>query len=449
MNLYEMFKQGPTEPILIDALRNFLPIAVEHLKLTHIPKIRLVRSMEDNSFGCYVDQEQVVCVVIDKRNPVDILRTLAHEMVHYQQGQDNQLKADSGETGSDIENEANAIAGIIMRLFNQAHPNYMLADPIDIAESTVTEKRKRKKKTKSRGYSGYYGYYYGGTNTGSDNSDAGGDGGGESIREGLGKSALVGVLAAALSMVASPAQAEPSDAAKALGIYRMVNRYKDYNSAALEGEATQELNNILRAIQGHPDQSKLLPIIKKMIKTDTEEEEKLPPLTIDEAHDEPEDQPGMQSTPSDPIPFPAGTTLVNVSDIYDWYKLGMAVSDLDDADPQTFNKGVPHTVFAFGSEEEEAKMRPLLQRLGFKLHDIDNPEDYQKAIRADEAIAFLESYVTENFADGKKPGRKGLAKRSGVNTKASISSLRKTAKNSSGEKQRMAHWLANMKAGKK
>jgi Zn-dependent peptidase ImmA (M78 family) len=56
--------------------------------------------------------------------------------------------------------------------------------------------------------------------------------------------------------------------------------------------------------------------------------------------------------------------------------------------------------------------------------------------------------IVENFADGKNPGRKGLAKRSGVNTKASVSSLRKTAKNSSGEKQRMAHWLANMKAGR-
>ena len=56
--------------------------------------------------------------------------------------------------------------------------------------------------------------------------------------------------------------------------------------------------------------------------------------------------------------------------------------------------------------------------------------------------------VKENYADGKKPGRKGLAKRSGVNTKASVSSLRNTAKNSTGEKQRMAHWLANMKAGK-
>ena len=54
----------------------------------------------------------------------------------------------------------------------------------------------------------------------------------------------------------------------------------------------------------------------------------------------------------------------------------------------------------------------------------------------------------ENFRDGKNPERKGLAKRSGVNTKASISDLRKVAKNSTGEKQKMAHWLANMKAGR-
>ena len=98
----------------------------------------------------------------------------------------------------------------------------------------------------------------------------------------------------------------------------------------------------------------------------------------------------LKSDPGTPLSFPKGTTLVNVSDVYDWYKLGMAVSDLDDADPRTFNKGVPHTVFAFGSEEEEHKMIPLLKRLGFSLHDIDSPEDYEKAIRADEAIAYLE-----------------------------------------------------------
>lgn len=56
--------------------------------------------------------------------------------------------------------------------------------------------------------------------------------------------------------------------------------------------------------------------------------------------------------------------------------------------------------------------------------------------------------MAENFADGKNPGRKGLSKRVGVNTKASVSSLRNTAKHSSGEKQRLAHWLANMKSGR-
>lgn len=57
-------------------------------------------------------------------------------------------------------------------------------------------------------------------------------------------------------------------------------------------------------------------------------------------------------------------------------------------------------------------------------------------------------HLRENFADGKKPGRKGLAKRSGVNCKASVSTLRNVAKHSSGEKQRMAHWCANMKSGR-
>lgn len=63
--------------------------------------------------------------------------------------------------------------------------------------------------------------------------------------------------------------------------------------------------------------------------------------------------------------------------------------------------------------------------------------------------AYVPIKVNENFADGRKPGRKGLAKRVGVNCKQSVSKLRSIAKNSSGERQRMAHWCANMKSGKK
>ena len=58
-----------------------------------------------------------------------------------------------------------------------------------------------------------------------------------------------------------------------------------------------------------------------------------------------------------------------------------------------------------------------------------------------------QSGVTENFADGRNPQDKGDAKRHGINTKASVSSLRKTAKQG-GRKGQLAHWLANMKSGR-
>ena len=87
------------------------------------------------------------------------------------------------------------------------------------------------------------------------------------------------------------------------------------------------------------------------------------------------------------IPFPAGTTKVAVSDVYDWYKLGQVISDLDDADPADFGQGAPETVIAFGSEEEEHKLLPLLQRLGLKLKDIDQP--VSEACSADSVYKML------------------------------------------------------------
>jgi hypothetical protein len=57
------------------------------------------------------------------------------------------------------------------------------------------------------------------------------------------------------------------------------------------------------------------------------------------------------------------------------------------------------------------------------------------------------SLETENFADGKHPEDKGDAKRHGVPTKASVSTLRKVAKQG-GRKGQLAHWMANMKAGR-
>jgi hypothetical protein len=56
--------------------------------------------------------------------------------------------------------------------------------------------------------------------------------------------------------------------------------------------------------------------------------------------------------------------------------------------------------------------------------------------------------VEENFADGKKPGRKGISKRVGIPKGATLTQLAKLAK-AKGEKGRMARWQLNMRRGKK
>lgn len=123
------------EPKLMQAFRDFLPIAVEVLKLKALPKINLMLHVPTHSqptFGRYVNDDDTVYLAIEDRNVIDILRSLAHELVHFKQDTRCQLDQFSGETGSPEEDEANAIAGVIMRHFDKAHPEYFDDEAVDI-----------------------------------------------------------------------------------------------------------------------------------------------------------------------------------------------------------------------------------------------------------------------------------------------------------------------------
>jgi hypothetical protein len=136
--------EGPPEPTLIDALRDFLPIAVKHLKIKKLPKIKLLPDVDTDhlpSFGKFSNDDRTVHLGIKNRHPNDILRTLAHEMVHYVQGEQDRLDADSWQTGSTEEDEANAEAGVIMREFNQQFPQYMSLKPIMVEKWTQKYKK--------------------------------------------------------------------------------------------------------------------------------------------------------------------------------------------------------------------------------------------------------------------------------------------------------------------
>ena len=90
-------------------------------------------------------------------------------------------------------------------------------------------------------------------------------------------------------------------------------------------------------------------------------------LSLDEDWHPNEEPPGPESKPT----MPQGTVRVDVSDLYDWYKIGTNISNLDKANPSDFGKGPPSTIMAFGSEEEEHKYINALKRLGLTTTDID------------------------------------------------------------------------------
>jgi len=126
-----------TEANFMTVMRALLPLAMDHLKLKSLPKIKLQAKLdvdEQPSFGKFVNDESTIYLALEDRHPLDIARTFAHELVHYKQGVEHRLDAMSGETGSPEENEAHEVAGIIMRNLNKKHPEFFNADAINLKD---------------------------------------------------------------------------------------------------------------------------------------------------------------------------------------------------------------------------------------------------------------------------------------------------------------------------
>jgi len=95
----------------------FIAFATKHLKLDEEPKIDIVDVIEGlTAFGCHNLMDRSITVAKGGRHQIDVMRTIAHEMVHYKQ---SATYTPDGQTGSDDENEANAVAGIILRDYAQ------------------------------------------------------------------------------------------------------------------------------------------------------------------------------------------------------------------------------------------------------------------------------------------------------------------------------------------
>jgi len=102
----------------------FIKFAIKNLGLQNTPGSLTLsydnkQAQDKRTFGFFDPHDKKIWVYVKNRNMADILRTLAHELVHRKQEEDGRLDIKSGETGSPIEDEANAIAGVLLRNFGK------------------------------------------------------------------------------------------------------------------------------------------------------------------------------------------------------------------------------------------------------------------------------------------------------------------------------------------
>ena len=231
-------------------IQDFINFCINELELQKEINLRLRRdpqwSVRNKTFGRYNGTTNELEIGLGGRHIMDVLRTIAHELVHQKQNEVALVPNDAGEDGSPYENEANAQAGVLMRKYGSEHPELFASSGLD--ENII----------------------------GADDQDV--------------------------------------------------------------GDGTAPLG------------------------------------------------------PETPPEFPIGTVKVDVSDVYDWYKLGQNISNLDHIDPKSLGKGPPQTILAFGNEPEEHKYMKQLKRLNLKTHDVDPPW-YHDVDESDEMINEASGYI--------------------------------------------------------
>jgi len=137
---YSKLNKAGLEENETDIVSDFIDFATKALELQDIPEIEFTDDEEVakqmHSLGSYRPDTGKLLVVRGSRMIADILRTLAHELVHRKQAELKPLTQDDGATGSPIENEANAAAGVLLRQFGQYKP--------EIFEAAKTENKEYK-----------------------------------------------------------------------------------------------------------------------------------------------------------------------------------------------------------------------------------------------------------------------------------------------------------------
>jgi hypothetical protein len=105
---------------------DFVNFAKDYLEIDDDVKVELAfeKTPDIRTTAYYNNGDKRMKIYVKNRAIIDICRSIAHELVHHKQNIDGRLKdaEDPGADGSEFENEANAVAGVIIRKWGRLHP---------------------------------------------------------------------------------------------------------------------------------------------------------------------------------------------------------------------------------------------------------------------------------------------------------------------------------------
>ena len=114
--------------IRLNLLNEFVTFAVQFLEIKSKPLITLkadrkgLKTYAQFEFGN--GKQPKVATYVKGRSLADIMRSIAHELVHCKQLEDGELDGEKPkDIGGKIEDDANAIAGQLVKTFGYRHDN--------------------------------------------------------------------------------------------------------------------------------------------------------------------------------------------------------------------------------------------------------------------------------------------------------------------------------------
>jgi hypothetical protein len=105
-----------------DKITEFVKFVRDGLQLEKCPTIILQNGrgeLKTTANYNYSNDNKVIRVNSKNRALVDVLRSIAHEMVHHKQFEEGRLKIKPADIGGDIEDEANAKSGQFIKMFSK------------------------------------------------------------------------------------------------------------------------------------------------------------------------------------------------------------------------------------------------------------------------------------------------------------------------------------------